>query len=149
MTTYTIGQNCHIRLSHIDINGGVPYGFVLDPENKVDGPPVTVQREIDSDGNVVIKVYFNILLADLIINPDGSNHVDSKAVMYAMLTDFLEKEDGLSLDSVAGTYVNIGASGHCATEYHYAGRSVVACQLNNAGPYFPPVLSMDLSFQGG
>jgi len=143
-TTYTIGTNCHIRLTHADINGGDPYGFVLDHDNKIDGPPVTVQRQIDSDANTVIKVYFNVLLGDDLINPDGSQHAASKADMYAMLTAFLAKESGLSLDSVIGSYSNIGATGHCATEYHYGGRSVVACQLNNAGVYYPPVPSDQL-----
>ena len=141
---YVIGTDCHIRLTHADINSGNPYGFILDPQNKTAGPPVTIQREVDSDENTTIKIYFNVLMADDLINPDGSQHAASKSDMYDMLTAYLAKIDGLSLDTVVGTYSDIGASGHCSTEYHYGGRSVMACQLNNASTYWPPVLSADL-----
>ena len=30
----TIGTDCHITLSHPDVNGGQPYGFILSPETR-------------------------------------------------------------------------------------------------------------------
>jgi len=139
MTTPTINTDCTIRLTHTEVNSGEPYGFILDPENRHAGAPVSIQRQVDSDGNVTIRVYFNVLLADDLLNPDGSQHSQDRAAMYAALTAYLAQSQGLTLDTVIGSFASIGAGGHCATEYHYAGKSLVACQLNNAGVYYPPV----------
>jgi len=39
----------------------------------------------------------------------------------------------------AGVFANVGALGYSAAEMHYPRLTVVACQLNNAGPYFAAV----------
>lgn len=137
--SYTVGVNCHMKLTHSSINGGAAYGFVLRGESKDLGPDVSIQREVSSDGAVTVKVFFDVLLADDLRNPDGSDHSDSRAGMYAMLISYLAQLDGITLELGVGTLGNLGGTGHVATESHYGGLSVVACQLNNAGVYFPPV----------
>lgn len=135
---YVIGQNCHITLTHPQVNGGEPYGFILHSEDRERGAAVSVQRTTTADGGITIKVFFSVLLADQLINPDGSEHGDTKAQMYAKILEYLAQTSGLELATSAGVFSNIGASGHSATEVHFAPLSVITCQFNNAAPYYPP-----------
>jgi hypothetical protein len=137
MTTYTIGQNCQITLVHPDVNNGSPYGFLITGSDKDYGPAITVQHEVDSDATITIRVYFTVLLADDLANPDSSLHQDSRSAMYAMLLNYLSQTDGITLTTSNTVFANIGAVGHSATETHYEAVSVVTCQLNNSGPYYP------------
>jgi hypothetical protein len=137
MTAYTIGENCQITLQHPSVNSGEPYGFLITGPDKDFGPAVTVQHEVDSDGTVTIRVYFSVLLADDLANPDSTNHTDNRAVMYATLLQFLSLVEGITLVTSNAIFANIGAVGHSATETHYESVSVVTCQLNNSGPYYP------------
>ena len=57
--------------------------------------------------------------------------------MYAMLLEFMHQVDGLTLTTPHTVFANVGAVGHSATETHYEALSVITCQLNNAGPYYP------------
>lgn len=140
---YVVGENCHMILTHASVNGGSPYGFILRGENKDYGPDVSIQREVSSDGTVAVRVFFDVLLADDLVNPDGSKHSDAKAAMYAMLTGYLGKLDDMTMETSIGVIADLKGTGHVATESHYAKVSIVACQLNNAGVYFPPVSAAD------
>jgi len=135
---YTIGHNCHITLTHSLVNSAEPYGFILQSEDRDKGPAVSIQRNTSADGSVTIKVFFSIILADQLINPDGSEHLDTKAQMYTKVLEYLACQDGLELGTSIGFFSNIGASGHSATEIHFGPLSIVTCQLNNMGVYYPP-----------
>lgn len=139
----TINQDCHITLTHPEINGGAPYGFLLCSENEHQPPAVMIQREVNSEGKVAIRVFFDIILADYLINPDGSNHTDNRSEMYTMLIGYLEKTGSLTLTFTGGTVTNIGALGHSATEKHTKEYTVVSCQYNNAGPYYGVINTTD------
>src|SRR5512137_2042055 len=115
--TYTLGTNCNLILTHANVNSGNPYGFLI-TEEKAGLPVVSVQRELDSDGDITIKIYVSILLADNARNPDGSVHSDSRADMYARAIDFLARADGITLESFFGVFSDIGALGIAATEVH-------------------------------
>mgnify|MGYP003975816561 CR=1 FL=1 len=135
----TISTDCHITLAHADINGGDPYGFILQRSENENNPPVIIQRKVTSDGEVSINCYFTVLLSDDLINPDGSQHSNTRSAMYALLMDYLAELEGVTLSSPIGSIADIGATGHSATETHFAGFSLVACQLTNAGVYYGPV----------
>ena len=135
----TIGTDCHITLTHPDVNSGDPYGFILHRADNENDPPVIIQRKVTSAGEVTIKAFFNVLLADDLIDPDGGQHSADRDTMYDLLMDYLAEIEGLTLSSVIGSIADVGASGHSATETHYAGYSVVACQVVNAGTYYGPV----------
>ncbi len=137
--TYTINKDCHVILYHPDVNGGVPCGFVLQSQNKQLGPAVSIQKEVTSQGVTNVKVFFNVLLADDLVNPDGSKHAATRAQMYALLSSFLAQSADVQLTTSVGLINNIGATGHSATETHYGPVSVVACQMNNKGIYNGPV----------
>ena len=86
-----------------------------------------------------IRCYFNVLLSDTAINPNGKTHTEGRSEMYTKIMDYLSKTEGVLFNTVNGMYTNLGASGHAATEMHYASQSIIACMFNNAGVYFPPV----------
>ena len=135
----TIGVDCHITLTHAAINSGNPYGFILQRNDRENDPPVIIQRKVSSDGSVTINTFFNVLLADDLIDPNGGQHTADRAAMYALLMSYVGQTNGLTLISPAGAIADVGATGHSATETHFPAFSVVACQLTNAGVYFGPV----------
>ncbi|NPV87276.1 MAG: hypothetical protein HPY45_14855 [Anaerolineae bacterium] len=136
--TYSLNQNCHITLTHPNVNSGDPYGFILHSEDRDRGPAVSIQRTTSADGDITIKIFFSVLLADQLINPDGSEHTDTRAEMYSKILEYLAQTSGLELETSAGVFSNVGASGHSATEIHFAPLSIITCQFNNAGTYYPP-----------
>jgi hypothetical protein len=134
-----VGKDCHIKLTHSQVAGGVPIGFLLEngPGNSP-GPVFSIQRVVDHAGQVSIRVFFDVLAADDLLNPDGSSHIADRGDIYQAITNFLTCLDGIAVETPVGIFSNVGAEGHSATEFHYGRLSVISCQLNNVGPYFPP-----------
>jgi hypothetical protein len=139
MTAPVIGQDCHITLTHADINGGQPYGFLVQEENGTRPGGVQITHEVDSYGTTRLWLYFDVLLSDNSINPDGSAHTPTRAQDYALLLQYLGKMDGLWLNTPVGTFLNLGAVGWTADERHLPHSSIIKCQINNIGYYWPPV----------
>lgn len=134
-----IGKDCHIKLTHQQVNGGEPCGFILDAGNvNSPGAVFSIQRVVDHDGEVSIRVFFDVLAADNLLNPDGSPHQEGRATIYETITSFLACREGISVETPVGIFNNVGAEGHSATELHYGSLSLISCQLNNVGPYYPP-----------
>ena len=98
-----------------------------------------MRREVYSDGTLKLTLHVDILLADSLINPDGSPRAGSRAADYALLSSYLERRSGLEVGTPVGVFANLGALGHAANEIHLPDRSLVRCQFNNAGTYWPPV----------
>lgn len=145
MASPVIGQDCHITLTHADINGGEPYGFLVNDDNTGTRPGgVQITHEVDSEGTTRLWLYFDVLLSDNSINPDGSAHAFTRSQDYALLLQYLAKLDGLILDTPVGSFLELGAIGWTADERHLPGSSIVKCQINNVGVYWPPVDSATL-----
>ena len=152
--TFIIGENCHLILYHADVNGGAAYGFLVNKDNSPRECGVQVTREVVSDSTdstnsttgTQLWLNFDIILADNLINPDGSIHAYTRAQDYAMLLQFLAQPAGLQLDTPVGSFLNLGALGWSADERHQPAFSVVKCGLNNVGYYFPPVDPALLAF---
>ncbi len=136
------GIDCHIALSHADVNSGEPYGFLLD-ESKESGPAVSVQREaVKQDNGSYIdsqKYFFTVVLGDRLPNPDNSIRVESGAEMYAALMDFLGRHRDIALLTPSGTFSGLYAAGHYATEIHYPDITLVTVQMSSSGSSFDPV----------
>ena len=96
-------------------------------------------------GNINVRIYFTVLLADNLVNPDGSTHTDTRADMYSKIPAYLAQTSGLIVTTEIGVFSSIGALGHSATEVHYGPLSIVSAQLNNIGAYFPPADPVILS----
>ena len=134
-----VGKDCHLSLTHAAVNGGEAYGFLLDEDGGEHGALVSVQRETDSNGQTRVRLFFDVLLAERLVNPDGSAHTASRVEMYTALNAYLQQTSGVAVTCTAGVFANVGALGYSAAEMHYPRLTVVACQLNNAGPYFAAV----------
>jgi hypothetical protein len=134
-----LGKDCHIKLTHSAVSSGDPCGFLLESGSASSpGPVFSIQRVVDHEGQVSIRVFFDVLAADGLVNPDGSLHVDGRDEIYQAITAFLTCLDGIAVETPVGIFSNVGAEGHSATELHYGGLSIISCQLNNVGPYFSP-----------
>jgi len=135
-----IGIDCDIALTHPEVNGGEPYGFILTPDPTHGRSGVSIQREVNAGtGEIHIYIFFTIMLADDLLNPDGSEHVDNREVMYAMLLEYLGKNSQICVSTVLGTWLGIGPLGHSATELHLIKGSMVSVKLANVSVYHPPV----------
>jgi hypothetical protein len=135
----TIGTDCDIIMVHPDVNDGEPYGFVLAPDASNQGSSVSVQRELDEDGEIQIYIFFTIVLADQLKNPDGSMHTEGREAMYNKLLEYLAKAEDLSIGTFMGTWLGVGPMGHSATELHLIDGSYIACKLTNISAYHPPI----------
>jgi hypothetical protein len=137
--TDVIGQTCHLILQHPLVNGCDPMGFLLqpDPRSPNAGPVVQLQRETASDGTSTSKVFFTVILADDLVNPDGTLHAENRLEMYAALIEYLQQPDSLLLGFGGGWLTNLEAIGHVSTELHYGDYSLMACQFTNKAAYFP------------
>lgn len=139
MTLWIIGENCHITLTHPDVNGGKPYGFIVNEENGTRPGGVQITHEVDTYGTTRLWLYFDVLLSDNSIDPDGSPHTATRSQDYDMLIQYLAKLDSLVLTTPVGAFLNLGAIGWTADERHLPLSSIMKCQINNAGVYWPPV----------
>ncbi len=137
----TIGIDCDISLVHPDVNDGDPYGFVLSPDPSNKGSSVSIQREVDEEGETQIYIFFTIVLADELKNPDGSMHSADRDSMYAMLLQYLALSEGVSIGTIMGTWLGIGPMGHSATELHLVDGSYISCKMTNISSYRPPINS--------
>lgn len=137
----TIGQDCHITLSHPLVNGRAAYGFLLNEEPGESTRPggVQITRQVLSDGSTLVWVLFDILLADRALNPDGSAHAKTRAQDYAVLLQYLAQLSDIAVQTPVGTILNLFAVGYTADERHMPYSSLIKCQLNNYGIYWPPV----------
>jgi hypothetical protein len=139
--TATIGQDCHVILSHPDISAGAYYGFVCPKDGSNHEGGVEFIREVSSDPAIGtdLWVYFDVILADDLKQPDGTKRPYTRAQDYAKLLLYLAKQDNLTVISPAGAMVGLGALGFAADERHMPKHSIIKCQFNNKGTYFPPV----------
>jgi hypothetical protein len=139
MAAPTIGADCDITLCHPDVNSGVPYGFILTPDPTHGRSEVSIQREIDYDtGIIAVYLFFSVMIADDLINPDGSEHTDSRETMYLKLLEYLDQRAEISIDTVLGTWLGIGSTGHSATELHLIKGSILSVKFANVTEYHPP-----------
>ena len=136
-----LGADCDLILVHPDVNSGDPYGFVLTPDPVHKTSAVSIQREITTLGVTTIYIFFTLVLADDLKNPDGSDHTANREAMYSMLLDYLSQSSGLSVGTVLGTWLGIGPLGHSATELHLVNGSFISVKLGNVSTYHPPVSS--------
>lgn len=138
--SYTIGTDCDIILAHPSVNGGDPYGFIISPDPTVRSSAVSVQKEYDqTTDTTLIYIFFQVMLADDLKNPNGSEHADSRSSMYAMLLDYLAQTSDIAIDTKIGTFTGIGTVGHTSTELHMVNGSMISCKFANVSEYHAPI----------
>lgn len=137
--TAQIGKDCHIILTHPEIDGGEGYGFLLAEDQGIKSGGVQMTREVDSGGTTRLWLHFDVLLADRAINPDGHPRSQTRAQDYQKLSEYLSKRGEVTITSPAGVLLGLGAVGWTADERHLPGYALVKCQFNNVGIYWPPI----------
>ncbi len=138
MTTPVIGSNCDLMLVHPSIAGGDPAGFVLAPDPSQPTGTISVQREKSLDDQQIF-LFFTLIMADDLINPDGSQNDTNRSVAYASLLNYLSLNSGISVVTHLGTFLGIGPLGHSATELHMVNGSYISVKLANVTAYRPPI----------
>ena len=139
MTTPIIGKDCDICLVHPDVNSGEPFGFILSPNPKSTGPAFSVQRSLNANDETSIYLFATVILADDLKDPDGGEHVESKLTMSAILLEYLDQTENISIDTNDGTYIGLGQGGHTATELHLVDAIMVSLKFMNIDTYHPPI----------
>jgi hypothetical protein len=140
----TLGTDCDIMLSHPNVNAGVPLGFLLYRKpTELLGPPVKVHLESYTNAlggtDSVRHLWFNVLLADGLLNPDGSLHADSAATMRSNLLSILMEYTDINLYTPAGLIAGLAATGHVMIHTIYPQMEVAEIQLSNDAVNFAPV----------
>jgi len=138
----TIGVDCHLTLTHANVNGGNPYGFILSGDAEGLGPATAIQREAFDDGDGAYtdkrKYFFTVLLSDSLSNPDGTDHAGTKSAEYALLLSFFSQRTDITLTTPAGVFAGLKATAHHATETHFGAVMQIACQLNDLDAVYEP-----------
>lgn len=146
----TPGHDCDIALIHPDVNGGQPVGFLLEhkptgaksPATRNWGPVVSIHREAyaAAEGGLcdVAHLWFTVLIADRLRNPNGSPHAESAAEMYANLLAIVLKHRDISLVTASGVTGGLHSSGHILVEAQYPAARTVTVQLTNRDMPFAP-----------
>ena len=102
---------------------GTPLVTSLSPDPTKSGPSISIQRQLDDDGDVQIYLFATIILADDLKNPDGSEHTDDRQTMYDMLLDFLGNRGHIHRH-FHGNVLGLGQIGHTSTELHMVEASI-------------------------
>lgn len=136
-----VGVDCDIALFHAEIDDGVPYGFIL--ERRRDGEPViNIHREAYPDpmGRMldVAHLWFTVLIANDLVNPDGSRHSAAAEEMYTRLMALLLKHSGIGLITRLGVIAGLRSAGHIMIENLYPRAATITVQLTTLENAFPP-----------
>jgi hypothetical protein len=147
MSAYTLGVDCHIILNHADVDAGANYGFLCPQDNTVKEEGVQITRRVQSEDTTFADIHagtmlwiaFDIICADDQRDPDGKKHTKTRQQDYDKICEFLLQSSGITLVTPVGAFTNLGALGYSADERHRPHHSIIKCELNNVGYYFPPV----------
>ncbi len=139
----TIGVDCDLMLAHPEVDGGQAYGFLVEPKSKTYGPVVQVHWEkyTQADGSIsdVRHLWVTVMIADEMMNPDGTLHQATAAEDYAALVALLTKPDQLTLITRLGAIAGLVSTGHVMEQQIYPEVVLVVCQLSTKSNVFQPV----------
>jgi|YNPNPStandDraft_1061719.scaffolds.fasta_scaffold03776_10 hypothetical protein len=135
-----IGVDCDITLQHPAVNGGQPCPFLLHPKAG-QGTLVQVHHEVYSDTlggfSDVRHLWFDVLIADSLINPDGSTHTQDAQTMYRNLVDIITQHRDITLTTRSGTITGLYALEHVMEHKIFTdGRIIVRCHLTTRSTHY-------------
>jgi hypothetical protein len=137
-----VGSNCDVALFHPEVDGGEPVGLLCEAKVKY-GPPVTVHWEAysEADGTIseVRHLWFTALIADDLVNPDGSKHAETGVEMYAKLVEIVMKHKGIGLITQLGAITGLKSSSHVMIQNIYPALQTVLVNLSTRQNNFAPV----------
>ncbi|KPL91108.1 hypothetical protein [Levilinea saccharolytica] len=138
----TVGVDCDVALFHAAVQGGEALGLIVEPRPR-SGPAISLHFEAYPDAlgqlQAVQHIWFTVLLADDLRNPDGTPHAVSAAEMRAGLYACLNQHAEIGLVTRLGTFTGLRSSGHILIENVYPGFSTALVQLSSDGGSFQPI----------
>lgn len=146
----TIGKDCDITLTHPDVNGGNPVGFLLynlapaqRQAGKAYGPSVKIHYESYNQATGQIQdvrhLWFTVLIADQALNPDGSPHAQTAAVARAHLINILMQHSQITLTTPAGSIAGLYSNDHVMIQNIFPYFDTVEVHLTTRSAHFAPV----------
>ncbi len=131
----TVGVDCDITLTHPDVNGGLPVGFILKRARATVSGLVTLRRQAYRlpEGGYTDRLvwWMTILCSDELLNPNGSRHARDRQDIYDDLVAFLNARTGITLDTINGIYTDLHATLTVTTEYIGRLSDEIVLRLNN------------------
>jgi hypothetical protein len=133
----TLNDDCQISLTHADVNGGLPTGFMLVRETAIAAQRSALELTTGTYTEET-KLFASIVCEDYQTLPNGGRDTRTRAQVYAALVAYLTQRSGLQVETPVGLYVGMYCVNHLATETHYPGYSVIVCTFNNLNAAFAP-----------
>jgi hypothetical protein len=137
----TLGQDCELLLYHSLVQGGQPLGLLLDHSRQYHGS-ISVYRSAyrAADGAFQDQqvISFTVLLADDLVNPDGSLHVNGASAEYGQLFDILNQRSEIGVITPEGIFSGLYSSGNYSLEERNGGVMRITLQLSSSGDIFAP-----------
>ena len=138
----TPGMDCDITLAHPQVNGGQPVGFVLQPRDRVTGPEVRLHHEVYSDALAqpfdVRHLWFDVLISDDLLAPNGGRILGAASQMLANLTDIAAAHNNISLTTRLGVISGLSALQHALIYSIRHDHTVVTVHLTTHTTHFQP-----------
>lgn len=137
----TLQQDCELMLYHSQVQAGQPAGFLLDHSRLYHGSISVYRsayRQADGDFNDQQVVSFTILIADGLVNPDGSLHLGSAGEEYDLLFSILTQRSEIGVITTEGVFSGLYSSGNYLLEERNGGVMRVTVQLSSDGDIYAP-----------
>ncbi|NPV55234.1 MAG: hypothetical protein HPY76_00975 [Anaerolineae bacterium] len=138
----TPGKDCDITLAHPLVNGGEPVGFMLHPANQLIGPEVRIHHEVYTDALAqhfdVRHLWFDVLIADELLAPDGSRLAGAASQMLAHLTAIAAAHTNIALDTRLGVISGLSALQHALIYSIRHDHTVITVHLTTHSANFQP-----------
>lgn len=136
-----LAQDCEVMLYHSEVQQGQPLGLLLDHSRLYHGS-ISVYRSAYrvADGSFQDQqvVSFTVLLADGLVNPDGSLHSPSASAEYDQLFEILTQRSEIGVVTSEGIFSGLYSSGNYSLEERNGGTLRVTLQLSSNGDIFAP-----------
>jgi hypothetical protein len=137
----TLAQDCEVMLYHAEVQQGQALGLLLDHSRLYHGS-ISVYRSAYrvADGTFQEQqmVSFTVLLADGLVNPDGSLHTITAADEYNQLFQILNQRSEIGVITPEGIFSGLFSSGNYSQEERNGGVLRVTLQLSSSGDVFAP-----------
>lgn len=128
-------------LYHALINQGQPLGLLLD-HSRLNHSSINVSRSAFkiADGNFQDQqvLSFTVLLADGMVNPDGSLHLGNTENEYNQLFEILSQRSEIGVITPEGIFSGLYSSGNYLVEERSGSTLRITIMLSSSGDVFAP-----------
>lgn len=137
----TLGQDCEVMLYHSEVSSSQPLGLLLDHSRLYHGS-ISVYRSAYrvADGSFQDQqvISFTVLIADGLVNPNGSLHMATANNDYNQLFEILARRSEIGMITPEGIFSGLYSSGNYSLEERSGGILRVTVQLSSTGDIFAP-----------